>query len=269
MYSNHDKHAQRALDRELKTFVKACLAERKQHNTLGDLIHAVQNKNALYVAEPWVTKDERSVAHEVLFRFRHKSNKILRYSHVARDLNSSDLAKGFDLVNFFNILSWLPTDAKAHPCSINMTHDSLTTPDICEKIIAANSARNGPQIIIEILEDERIFTQNELQMLQKMKQSGIIFALDDFRVSMDSDWQRLKGLEGIVSYVKLDGKDSVRPFLDNDGANISALFNHISKIQNLVGADKKIVAEWVETPQEAHKLFDGGVHAVQGHKLVF
>tara|TARA_R110002126_G_scaffold13118_7_gene57209 strand:+ start:101243 stop:102052 length:810 start_codon:yes stop_codon:yes gene_type:complete len=269
MYSKHDSHAQRALDLELKSFMKACHAESKQHNTLTDLIHAVQGKSTIYLAEPWMNQDERSIAHEVLFRFRHESNQILRYDHIANDLISADLAKGFDLVNFFNILSWLPCDENAQPFSINLTHDSLITPEICEKIIEANNRRDGPQLIIEILEDERLFTSNELQMLQKMKQSGIAFALDDFRVSIDSDWERLKSLEHIVSYVKLDGKDSVRPFLDNGGANITALFNHIADIQDLVGSDKKVIAEWVQTPQEAHKLFDGGVHAVQGHKLAF
>lgn len=269
MHSKTDSYAQQQLDHELQEFMKACHAERKNHSTLGDLIGAVQSKDALYIAEPWVNKDEQCISHEVLFRFRQKSKKVVSYSHIAKDLISADLAKSFDLVNFFNILAWLPCDPDGQPCSVNMSHDSLISEEICAQITAANSRRAGPQIIIEILEDDRTFSAQELQRLQNMKDNGIIFALDDFRVNYPSDWQRLKGLEKIVSYVKLDGKDSVRPFLDNDGAKISALFNHITDIQNLVGTDKKIIAEWVETPQEARQLFAGGVHAVQGHKLVF
>lgn len=264
-----NQDAQQRLDHELNTFMKVCCPKRKEHKKLLSLVDAIKNRNALYVAEPWVTQSTEVVANEMLFRFRDGSKKVLSYSHVEKDLICANLLTGFDLVNLFNILSWVPSQAGDTACTVNLNHDTLTSPEICKKITEAMAKRDGPQIVIEILEDDRLFTAEELKSLSAMKNSGIQFALDDFRFSHASDWQRLDGLKDIVSYVKLDGKDSVRPYLDNKAADINTLFQRVAQIHNQVGADKKIIAEWVQTPDEAHKLFNKGVYAVQGHNLVF
>lgn len=264
-----NQDAQKRLHSELRKFMSACRPQSRKHEKLLGLIDAIKQRETIYIAEGWVDKNHDVIANEMLFRYRHNGRKVYSYGNIAQDLISADLVKGFDLVNLFNVLSWVPSTITPSACTVNMNHDTLTDPQILQNIADAMKHRDGPPIILEILEDDRCFTEGEITNLKELADQGISFALDDFRVSHDGDWKRLSGLKDIISYVKLDGPDSVRPFVDNGENGLKDMFQHIGQIHNLVGDDKKIICEWVQTQDEAEKLYDRGVHAVQGHNLVF
>lgn len=260
--------AQTSLLKEaLNRFIKAYEQKGKKSERIGDIIDAVENAHVIHLAEPWLNQEQRPLAHEMLFRYHHHNKGLYRYTYFKDALEKFELIDAFDLMNIFNILTWLP-DVKAQiAATINVSHDILTNSEACELIMSGITQRQNKNVIFEILEDYRQFNTDDLEKLNALKSTGLSFALDDFRVSVPSDWKRLKSLNQIIDFVKLDGEISVRPFLTSDKDDLKALKQHIEHVHNVAGSDKLIICEWVQNMCEAEKLFDLGVHAIQGHDL--
>ena len=170
-------------------------------------------------------------------------------------------------MNVFNILTWIPSNERNIASTINTSHDLLTNRAYCDNITAALAKRNGTPVIFEILEDDRQFTAEDIKHLKRLKDNGIEFALDDFRISKAGDWDRLKTLKDVVSYVKLDGSDSLRPYCNMGDVGMNELKKQLQSIFSVAGNDKHIIGEWVQNGDEAEKLFDIGVHAIQGQNF--
>ncbi|MCS5596698.1 MAG: EAL domain-containing protein [Alphaproteobacteria bacterium] len=257
-----------ALQESLSAFHKLYMAADKQEKSVHEIIQAITEKRIIYLAEPWINSESNTVANELLFRYRYAPGQICSFGDICKTIINADLTAEFDLVNVFNILSWMPNDQNNVTASINIGHDLLTKPYLMDKILNVVSTRSGPSIIFEILEDDRQFTNDEIEYLKTLKDKGMTFALDDLRINYPSDWQRLESLKDIVSYVKLDGEASIRPYINQDSDGLLEIEENIREIKTLCGADCKIIAEWVQTPEEAEKLFEIGAHAIQGHDII-
>jgi EAL domain-containing protein (putative c-di-GMP-specific phosphodiesterase class I) len=238
---------------------------------ISSLINAFQQDKVYYTAEPWIDANKKVIANELLFRFiRDEDQSIGHYAHIEPSLHQTQLVTDFDMLNIFNILSWLPKDDENIHSTINFSHDTLCRKGLCERFLNVVQHEQAPSIIVEILENEKQFKAEQIDYLYSLKKRGVVFAMDDFRISMASDWARLQSLEskGILSYIKLDGKDSVRPYLDQGKSGLEALRQEILKIKNHAGSNPKIVAEWVNNSTEIDKLVSIGVDAVQGANLM-
>lgn len=257
-----------ALEASLDAFRDAYKAATTQTPTVHNVINAIENKRVIYLAEPWITHDSNTVANELLFRYRNAPGQIYNYGSICESIANARLTAEFDLVNIFNILSWIPDDAENIAATINVSHDLLTNHALMDEVVNVMQHRKGPPIIFEILEDDRQFTGEEITYLESLTKQGFCFALDDFRVNTPSDWQRLSDLKNVISYIKLDGQDSVRPYLDNPNGGFAGIARNITAIKNICGLPKKIIAEWVKTRDEADILFSLGVHAIQGHDVI-
>ena len=242
-----------------------------QPAAISSLIQAFEQDKVFYAAEPWIDGNKNIRANELLFRFvRGEDHTIGHYSHIEPSLRQAQLVTNFDMLNIFNILSWLAKDDKNIHSTINLSHDTLCRKDLCERFLDIVQHEQAPSIIVEILENEKQFNAEQIDYLYSLKKRGIVFAMDDFRISVASDWARLQSLErkGILSYIKLDGKDSVRSYLDQGKNGLEALRQEILKIKNHAGSSPKIVAEWVNNSTEIDKLVSIGVDAVQGTNLM-
>lgn len=257
-----------ALSSSLNDFRAAYGKAAEQTPQVHEVIDAVKHKRVIYLAEPWITADTNTVANELLFRFRPNREKLYSYGTICNSIHNAGLTAEFDLVNVFNILSWIPDDVKNTAATINLSHDLLINQKLMNQIVALMDKRKGPPVIFEILEDARQFTAPQIAYLKSLKDKGLCFALDDFRVSHPSDWQRLASLKDVLTYVKLDGEDSVRPFLDGESGELVAFAENIKAIQSTCGTSKRIIAEWVQNREEADICYASGVYAIQGHDII-
>jgi EAL domain-containing protein (putative c-di-GMP-specific phosphodiesterase class I) len=242
-----------------------------QPAAISSLIQAFEQDKVFYAAEPWIDGNKNIIANELLFRFvRGEDQTIGHYAHIEPSLRQAQLVTNFDMLNVFNILSWLPKDTNNIHSTINLSHDTLCNRDLCERFLNAVQHEQAPSIIVEILEDDKQFNAEQINYLYSLKKRGVAFAMDDFRISMAGDWSRLQSLKSkdILSYIKLDGKESVRPYLDQGKSGLEALRQEILKIKNHAGSSPKIVAEWVNNSTEIDKLVSVGVDAVQGANLM-
>ncbi len=147
-------------------------------------------------------------------------------------------------------------------CSINLSGQSLTEPDMLEFIIEQldNSKINGEKICFEITETAAISNlSTAIKFISTLIGQGCRFALDDFGSGLSS-FAYLKNLP--VDYLKIDGmfvKDIVDDPIDH------AMVKSINEIGHVMGM--KTIAEFVENDVIKGMLKEIGVNYVQGYGI--
>ena len=147
-------------------------------------------------------------------------------------------------------------------CSINLSGQSLTEPDMLEFIIEQldNSKIDGEKICFEITETAAISNlSTAIKFISTLIGHGCRFALDDFGSGLSS-FAYLKNLP--VDYLKIDGmfvKDIADDPIDH------AMVKSINEIGHVMGM--KTIAEFVENDVIKGMLKEIGVDYVQGYGI--
>jgi diguanylate cyclase (GGDEF)-like protein len=151
---------------------------------------------------------------------------------------------------------------KINFCSINLSGQSLTEPDMLEFIIEKldNSKIDGTKVCFEITETAAISNlSTAMTFISTLIGQGCRFALDDFGSGLSS-FAYLKNLP--VDYLKIDGmfvKDIVDDPIDH------AMVKSINEIGHVMGM--KTIAEFVENDVIKGMLKEIGVNYVQGYGI--
>ncbi len=147
-------------------------------------------------------------------------------------------------------------------CSINLSGQSLTDPEILEFIITQldKLGTQGNKICFEITETAAISNLNmAMKFISTLKGLRCRFALDDFGSGLSS-FAYLKNLP--VDYLKIDGmfvKNIVNDPIDR------AMVKSINEIGQVMGM--KTIAEFVENNEIKDKLKAIGVDYAQGYAI--
>jgi EAL domain-containing protein (putative c-di-GMP-specific phosphodiesterase class I) len=165
--------------------------------------------------------------------------------------------------NSFSLLAEYPAFLKQiNFCSINLSGQSLTEPEILKFIISRlnECGINGNKICFEITETAAISNLNmATQFISTLKALGCRFALDDFGSGLSS-FGYLKNLS--VDYLKIDGmfvKDIIDDPIDH------AMVKSINEIGHVMGM--KTIAEFVENDEIKGMLKEIGVDFAQGYGI--
>jgi diguanylate cyclase (GGDEF)-like protein/PAS domain S-box-containing protein len=147
-------------------------------------------------------------------------------------------------------------------CSINLSGQSLTSPEILEYIITQldRTGIQGEKICIEITETAAISNLSlAMKFISTLKGLECRFALDDFGSGLSS-FAYLKNLP--VDYLKIDGmfvKDIVDDPIDH------AMVRSINEIGHVMGM--QTIAEFVENDVIKGMLKEIGVNYAQGYGI--
>jgi len=147
-------------------------------------------------------------------------------------------------------------------CSINLSGQSLTDPEILELIINEfdKSGIESNKICFEITETAAISNLSTARnFISTLKELGCRFALDDFGSGLSS-FAYLKNLP--VDYLKIDGV-FVKDIADN--AIDHAMVKSINEIGHVMGM--KTIAEFVENDVIKGMLKEIGIDYVQGYGI--
>ncbi len=147
-------------------------------------------------------------------------------------------------------------------CSINLSGQSLTDPEILDLIIIQlnKTCISGKKICFEITETAAISNLSiAMKFIASLRGLGCQFALDDFGSGLSS-FAYLKNLS--VDFLKIDGmfvKDIVNDPIDH------AMVKSINEIGHIMGI--QTIAEFVENDVIKGMLKEIGVDYVQGYGL--
>lgn len=154
---------------------------------------------------------------------------------------------------------WLDKSYPVVPISINISRIHMFDPEFIKKLIHLVETYQIPTHLLELEFTEGVFVEdvNRLySIMNQLREKGFILAMDDFG-SGYSSLNMLK--EGPVDVIKID-REFLNETVTTDNGKI-VIRNTISMINQL---HKGIVAEGVETMEQANFLLSVGCNIAQG-----
>jgi diguanylate cyclase (GGDEF)-like protein/PAS domain S-box-containing protein len=216
------------------------------------------------IIEPLDGSNEKH--YELLLRMIDKKGKIIPPGAFLPAAERYNLVSKLDywvIENTFDLLLNNPLFLEqVNFCSINLSGQSLTAPEILDYIITRlnESGIEGKKICFEITETAAIYNMGmATKFISTLKEFGCRFALDDFGSGLSS-FGYLKNLP--VDFLKIDGvfvKDIVNNPID------CAMVKSINEIGQVMGM--KTIAEFVENNTNKLMLKDMGVDYAQGYGI--
>ena len=142
--------------------------------------------------------------------------------------------------------------------AVNVAPRQLDDPRFADTVVAVleDSGLPAPQLTLEITESELIDERNARVQLQRVADAGVRIAIDDF----DTGYASLASLRSFpVHQLKID-----RSFLaQGDELRADEMFRLVISVGEIL--DLEIVAEGVETEQQAEVVRHAGVPLAQGY----
>lgn len=153
------------------------------------------------------------------------------------------------------VTRWQSTPLAGLRVSFNMSPSSLVKTPFIDELLAtvAESGLDPRQFEVEITENV-LMDDSAFDNIARLRDVGFGFALDDFGTGF-SNFAYLKRLP--VSTLKID-----RSFISGQALDVQIARAIISLGNNL---NKSVVAEGVETPEQAQMLLDAGCEEAQGY----
>lgn len=143
--------------------------------------------------------------------------------------------------------------------SVNLTASQLRHPDLVRQITGAleDTGLNGDQLTLEVTESSLVDVESTAPKMRELAGHGLRFAIDDFGTGYSS-FAYLAELP--VDSVKIDRRFVTTLCNKESGAKV---VNAI--IQLAHSLDMEVVAEGVETSEQARLLRDAGCDEMQGY----
>ena len=230
--------------------------------------HALEKDRFCLYAQAIVPLDDNKPDkhYELLLRMKDVEGSIIlpgAFLPAAERYNLISKLDRWVIENTFYVLSENPAFLnEVDFCSINLSGQSLTDPEILDLIIRQlnESCIASDKICFEITETAAISNLNiAIKFISSLRGLGCRFALDDFGSGLSS-FAYLKNLS--VDYLKIDGmfvKDIANDPIDN------AMVKSINEIGHIMGM--QTIAEFVENDVIKGMLKEIGVDYAQGYGI--
>lgn len=154
---------------------------------------------------------------------------------------------------------WLDKGYPAIPISINISRVHMFDPEFIDKLLHLLNTYEIPTHLLELEFTESAFVEDVKQLysiMDRLRSNGFVLSMDDFG-SGYSSLNMLKG--GPIDIIKID-REFLNETVTTDNGKI-VIKNTISMINQL---HKGIVAEGVETLEQAEFLLSAGCNIAQG-----
>lgn len=221
--------------------------------------NAIRKNKIAYVAQEIVDIKSRRVHHyELLLRFEPDISPFQKLQFAEK----VGIIHELDIVTLENAIKWLNDTAGLANFSlaVNISGASIARADFCFKMLKLiNSELHNPKrLLIEITESWEIDSFKKVNdFFKSMRAKGVNICIDDFGAGAAS-LSYLRHLD--VDIVKIDGS-YIRECMKygREDKILKAMIN-LCKSMNL-----KLIAEQIETPEQAKYLLDLGVKYGQGY----
>lgn len=232
----------------------------RDRGTLEMVRHALERGDALLAYQPVIRADGRGVAFfEGLIRLLDETGRVIPARDFISVVEEQDLGRLIDCAALRLGLSAL----RANPAlrlAINMSARSIGYPGWMRALQRA--IRLQPDIvhrlILEITETSAMQMPEIVQaFMETLQDKGVSFALDDFGAGQTA-FRHLRRF--CFDIIKIDGQFSRNVDTDPDNQVLCAALISLGRHFDMI-----VVAEAVETEQEAAWLVSAGVDCLQGY----
>ena len=241
--------------------------EREQQELLSDIENAVRKEQFEVYFQPQIDYENgRIIGAEALVRWIHPEKGMLSPAIFIPLLEKSDYIEAVDRYVFEKVCQYMRKwndgiDGIGYiPVSLNLSRNDVYSKGICDTLRTTAEKYGIPTSAIHIEITESAYMEDSetlIAVLKGLREAGFKVEMDDFG-SGYSSLNSLKDLD--IDKLKLDMK-----FLSgNDGSGRGKII--ISSVINMAKAlDLAVIAEGVETKEQADMLLGFGCNEMQGY----
>lgn len=203
----------------------------------------------------------KKYAHEALFRIRDNTNTIIPPSYLFSVAESSDLLFSLDLTARRSAIEHAAAAQLGTKLFVNFDPSSIYDPSYCLRSTAAaisQAGLNASDVVFEVTETHKVRNMAHLKgVLSFYRNAGFKVALDD----IGAGWSGLNLLNELMpDFAKID-MELIR--------NIDSTASKQRLVKHLIAGSKengiKVIAEGIETKEEASCLKELGADYLQGY----
>lgn len=230
----------------------------------ADLKDAIRERKLFFVYQPQVDARERCIGAEVLIRWIHPIAGFIYPPLIIQLAKEEKLLRDIEAYLFDEAAYAVSEIGKVIPAefkiSVNITNESLAWEDfedcLADKVQKYNILPE--RLWLEITEQDALVSSQEmLDKIQRLKERGHKFLIDDFGMGHTSLLYLQTNHFGVV---KLDGSLTKDVLQNNRNKDIIAAITELGKALHF-----KTIAEYVETEEQKDKLLELGCSGFQGY----
>lgn len=230
----------------------------------ADLRDAIRDRKLFFVYQPQVDAQERCIGAEVLIRWIHPIAGFIYPPLIIQLAKEEKLLRDIEAYLFDEAAYAVSEIGKVIPSefkiSVNITNESLAWEDF-EFCIADKVQKYGispARLWLEITEQDALVSSQEmLDKIQRLKELGHKFLIDDFGMGHTSLMYLQTNHFGVV---KLDGSLTRDVLQNNRNKDIIGAITELGKSLHF-----ETIAEYVETEEQKDKLLALGCNGFQGY----
>ena len=235
-------------------------------NNIKDQMHEALEKGqfVLYLQPKVEISSGRIVGAEALARWQHPTDGLILPGRFVPLFERNGFIVRFDEYIWEQTCKmlrlWLDKGYRPTPVSINVSRMHFNDDRFCGKLLTLTDKYRLPRHLLELELTESAFFESErtlIRVMNDLQEQGFVFSMDDFGTGYSS-LSTLRALP--FNIVKLD-RTFISDGTDNERGQIVAR-NTVTLARQL---KMKIIAEGVETVEQARFLLSIGCNYAQGY----
>lgn len=233
----------------------------KKQSIEDDMMNALLgNQFVMYLQPKFSISSQRIIGAEALARWIHPEKGMISPADFVPVFEENGFILKLDQIIWESacrkIREWIDKGIEPVPISVNISREYIHTFDVVGEMLHLVKKYDLPIKLIELEITETTDAEGVSDVVQKMKDAGFTMLMDDF----GSGYSSLNMLQKTQFDVLKIDRGFLSEFMESSRGR--KIISHTISMSHDIGLD--IIAEGVETPEQARFLSDCGCDSAQG-----
>ena len=233
----------------------------KKQSIEDDMMNALLgNQFVMYLQPKFSISSQRIIGAEALARWIHPEKGMISPADFVPVFEENGFILKLDQIIWESacrkIREWIDKGIAPVPISVNISREYIHTFDVVGEMLHLVKKYDLPIKLIELEITETTDAEGVSDVVQKMKDAGFTMLMDDF----GSGYSSLNMLQKTQFDVLKIDRGFLSEFMESSRGR--KIISHTISMSHDIGLD--IIAEGVETPEQARFLSDCGCDSAQG-----
>ncbi len=248
--------------KNIEFFESTMLGELRKQQVIEDDMHkaAINGEFVMYLQPKYCISTKRIIGGEALARWIHPEKGMISPADFIPIFEKNGYIIKLDCIIWEmackQLRHWLDEGVKPVPISVNVSREYLSSCDVVDIISKLVAKYDVPKDLFELEITESIESNNVREIVTKFKENGFKMLMDDF----GSGYSSLNMLRSTQFDVLKIDRGFFSEFMESDRGR--KIISHTITMSQDIGLD--IIAEGVETREQAEFLYHCGCNAAQG-----